>query len=185
MYTYFQGQKTVFVSHTGSNGLQKEHTHSPRGEQLGFQGVQAKTATCILKTGRYARLLGVQAQRGTNGDRYTRPGAYSQVYKAYMPKRARTGRCLPKTGRKSKFSVPNGHETGRTHMLRNIQASGHKRARACVKRGVKPRLLGIQAQTGANGDVHSRAREYTPGFQGVKAQMGYNRNIHTRPGSYS
>ena len=125
------GRKARFLGRTGPNRLQKEHTHSPWGVQPCFQGVQIERARAYAKRGVKPGFLGVRAQRGTNGDLFARPGAYSQVSRAYRPKLTPKETYTHAQGRIARFpgrKNPNGLQKGYTHWTRVIKNRFSRRA---------------------------------------------------------
>ena len=148
--TLVQGRTAMFTGRRVPNGNERARTHTYRGVPPGFPGVKAQT--------------------GTIGHVYTSPEAYSHVYRAYSPKRERTGTYPHVQGRTARFSWRKG-------------PNGHERARAHSPRGLQPGFPGVQAQTDERARANS-SKSVKPGFPGVQAQIGTNGHVHTRPGTY-
>ena len=126
----------------------------------------------------YTRAQGVHTQNCTYTYVQIRPDAYTPVYRAYTPKRARTRTCKHIQTRTHPCTVrthPNGHIHARAHTCRRVHTctgcthpNGHVHAREHTSRRVH---TGVQV-------VHT-------GVQVVHTQTGTYMHVHTRPDAYT
>ena len=140
-YTLMQVRTARFPRRTVPNGHERVHAHSSEGLKPDFGGVRTQT--------------------GTIGDVHTCARTYTQVFRAYRPKRARTGTCTHVQGRTARFpgrTGPDGHKRARAQLPRDEQPGfpGLEQARTYSSGGVKPVFWGVQAETGSNGHLHTR-----------------------------
>ena len=149
----------------------------------------------------------------TNGHVLTRSWAYSQVSRAYKPKRVRMGTCPNVQGRSAKFFGRTGTsgperqgwcsqvfreyrpERARrctctlTHLLTDrcpgrLGPKGIQQSRASSPRGLQAGFPRVRAQMSLNGNINTRPGAYSQVFQAYQSQMGSNGLVPIRPAAY-